>query len=164
MAKTRITINGQEYENPEAMPPSVRQKYEEAMRLIGPSLAGGPSGGSTRVFTTGLGKGADVNLTVNQIVTVNGRTYGSVHELPPELRKQYEDALKGSTPHSPKTSVHLSLNVDGPQVRHRGDYAKSPDPPPLPIEASTLVERIRQIPVSLAIIVVIALILWATLR
>ena len=162
MANTRITINGQEYESPEAMPPEVRRKYEEAMRLIGPSLAGGMSGGNTRVFTTGRGQGVDANLIVNKVVTVNDRTYGSVNELPPEVRKEYEDALKGQTPQAkPKTSVHLSLNVDGPQVRHFGDYRK---PPPLSIEPSTLEERIRNIPASLAIIVVIALILWAFLR
>ena len=165
MAKTRITINGQEYESPEAMPPDVRQRYEEAMRLVGPSLANAQSGGSTQVVTSRLGPlGANVdpNLIVNKVVTVNDRTHGSVNELPPEVRKEYEDALKGQTPQAkPKTSVHLSLNVDGPQVRHFGDYRK---PPPLSIEPSTLEERIRNIPASLAIIVVIALILWAFLR
>ena len=135
------------------------------MRLIGPSLAGGMSGGNTRVFTTGLGQGVDANLIVNKVVTVNDRTHGSVNERPPDVRKQYEDALKGLTPQAQsKASVHLLLNVDAPQVRHFGDHRKSPDPPPLPIEPSTLEERIRNIPVSLAIIVVIALILWAFLR
>src|SRR5690242_16604767 len=105
MDKTRITVNGEEYESPEAMPPDVRQKYEEAMRLVGPSLAGGLSGGKTQVFTTGFGKGTHANLIANKVVTVNGRTEGGVQELPPEVRKQYEDALKGLTPKSPKTSV-----------------------------------------------------------
>jgi len=36
---TRITINGQEYDSPEQMPPDVRQLYEQAMAR---AKAGGP--------------------------------------------------------------------------------------------------------------------------
>jgi hypothetical protein len=67
---------------------------------------------------TGRSGGLGGSLIVNRTVTVNHRTYGSVHELPPELRQQ------------------------------------------LPIEPSNLESRIRDIPVNLAILVVIGLVLW----
>jgi hypothetical protein len=116
MANTRITVNGQQYDSPEAMPPDVRRMYEEAMRAWGASRAGG-SGGGTQVFTgqvDPLGSG----LVVNRIVTVNDRTYGSVDELPPEVRKVYEDALAGTSPQTTHpTSLHVSVNVSGPSIR-----------------------------------------------
>ena len=56
MTSNRITINGQQYDSPEAMPPDVRRLYEEAMRTVRPSLASGQSGGRTQVFTGRAGQ------------------------------------------------------------------------------------------------------------
>ena len=98
MTNHRITINGQQYDSPEAMPPDVRRTYEEAMRTVGPSLASGHSGGSTQVFTGRADQRINASVVVNRTITVNDRTYGSVDELPPDVRQLYEDALKGATP------------------------------------------------------------------
>src|SRR5438093_5837781 len=97
MTTRKITVNGQQYDSPEAMPPDVRRMYEEAMRTVGPSLASGLSGGSTQVFTGRAGQSLGASV-VNRVITVNDRTYGSVDELPPDVRKLYEDALKGAAP------------------------------------------------------------------
>src|SRR5258706_2991223 len=130
---TKITINGQEYDSPEAMPPDVRTTYEEAMRTAGSALASAKNDGKTQVFTGHAGPfGASV--IVNRTIVVNDRKYGSVDELPPEMRQLYENALKGGaasqTAH-PKTHLHLSLNLEGPEVRTHGDPGRSPTPPPL---------------------------------
>jgi hypothetical protein len=164
MTHSRITINGQHYDSPEAMPPDVRRLYEEAMRTLGPKLGSGPRGGTTQVFTGHAGH-LGGSLIVNKTVTVNDRTYGSVDELPPDVRKMYEDALQGATPQGtrPTTRVHVSLNMAGPQIRTLDDAGRRPAPPPLPIEPSTLESRIRNIPVTLAIIILVALVLWARL-
>src|SRR2546426_12685731 len=98
MTNTRITINGQQYDSPEAMPPDVRRTYEEAMRMVAPSLASGQSGGSTQVFTGRAGQHIGASVVVNKVITVNNRTYGSVDDLPPNVRQLYEDALKGAAP------------------------------------------------------------------
>src|SRR6476661_4485505 len=95
MTNTRITINGQHYDSPEAMPPDVRRTYEDAMRAMVPSPASGPSGGSTQVFTGHAGP-IGASVVVNRIITVNNRTYGSIDELPPDVRRLYDDALKVS--------------------------------------------------------------------
>jgi hypothetical protein len=159
MADTKITINGQQYDSPDAMPPEVRRMYEEAMK----ALAGGPSGGSTQVFTGQAGQ-LGGKLVVNRVVTVNNRTYRSVDELPPGLRQQVEAALSGTAMQvRPKTGLHVSVNMTGPQARSLDDPSMSRPPAPLPIEPSTLEARIRDIPVSLAILVVIGLVLWALL-
>ena len=157
MANTRITINGQQYDSPDAMPPDVRRTYEEAMRTLG-SLPSGQSGGSTDVVTGRVGHlGAEV--VVNRTVTVNNRTPGSLDELPPDVRRQFEGALKGAQVR-PRTSVHLSLNMEGPQVRTLGDAGKARTPVPLPIESTSTEATIRGLPMSLAFIVAIALVLW----
>jgi len=163
MANPRITINGQQYDSPEAMPPDVRRTYEEAMRAVGPSLASGRSGGTTQVFAGRAGELLGASVIVNRTITVNDRTYGSLDELPPDVRRQFEDALKGAAPKMrPSTSVHVSLNMGGPQVRTLVD-ANKPAPVPLAIEPSSLESRIRDIPVTLAILVIIGLALWALL-
>ena len=163
MTINKITINGQQYDSPEAMPPDVRRLYEEAMRTLGPSLASGQSGGSTQVFTGQTGR-IGASVVVNKVITVNNRTYGSVDELPPDVRQLYEDALKGSAPQvtHPKTSVHLSLNLGGPQVQTLDDSSRPPTPLPLPIEPSSN-DSLRNLPMSLAITIVIGLVLWALL-
>jgi len=156
MTNNRITINGQHYDSPEAMPPDVRRMYEEAMRTLGSSLASGQSGGSTQVFTGHAGQSIGASVVVNRVITVNDRTYGNVDELPPDVRQLYEDALKGRTAEvsRPKTSVHVSLNMSG-----RPSHDES-NTPPLPIESSTTESTIRSLPTSLAITVVIGLVLW----
>ena len=159
----KITVNGQQYDSPEAMPPDVRRVYDEAMRTAGASLAGGQSGGSTQVFTGQAGP-LGASVVVNRIITVNNRTYGSIDQLPPDVRALYEDALKGATPQAgnahPKSGVHVSVNLTRPPVRTLEDPAPTV---PLPIEASPTVSLIRSLPMTLAIIVVIGLVLWALL-
>jgi len=165
MTNHRITINGQQYDSPEAMPPDVRRTYEEAMRTVGPSLASGHSGGSTQVFTGRADQRINASVVVNRTITVNDRTYGSVDELPPDVRQLYEDALKGAAPQvtHPKTSLHVSVNMAGPQVRTLDDSSSPPTPLTLPIEPSSTESRLRNLPMSLAITIVIGLILWALL-
>jgi hypothetical protein len=98
MAATRITINGQHYDSPDAMPPDVRRTYEEAMRTVGASPASGQDGGSTQVFMGQAGSHLGASLVVNKIITVNDRTYGSVDELPPDVAPISPPQLTASAP------------------------------------------------------------------
>jgi hypothetical protein len=65
--KTKIRFNGQEYTGVEAMPPDVRQAYEQAL---------------TR---------AQVHRTTK--VVFNGQTYANLDEMPAALRSQYEQVM-----------------------------------------------------------------------
>src|SRR5689334_13641478 len=166
MSNTKITINGQQYDSPEAMPPDVRRMYEEAMRVAGASLASGKSGSSTQVFTGRTGD-LGASLVVNRVITVNDRTYGSIDELPPDVRQLYEQTLKGAAPGSahPTTGLHVSVNMGRPHVQGPAqinavvfdDSGRHPAPAPLPIEPSTLESKIRSLPMSLAILILIGL-------
>jgi len=65
--KTKIRFNGQEYTGVEAMPPEVRQVYEQALS-------------KARVHTSTK-------------VVFNGQTYDSPDEMPAEVRSQYEQVI-----------------------------------------------------------------------
>ena len=65
--KTKIRFNGQEYAGVEAMPPEVRQAYDQALTK------------------------AQVHRSTK--VVFNGRTYDSLDEMPAEERSQYEQVM-----------------------------------------------------------------------
>jgi hypothetical protein len=162
MTVNKITVNGQQFDSPEAMPPDVRLMYEKAMRTMASLPAGRASGGTTQVFTGHAGK-LGASMVVNRIVTVNDRTFGSVDELPPDVRQLYEDALKTPGTIHPKTSLHVSVNVAGPEVRTVDGSGSRPTPPSFPIAGPSTETTLRRLPLSLAIIVVIGLVLWLLL-
>lgn len=161
MAIHKIVINGRSYDSPKTMPPDVRRLYERAMRTVGPSAPSRENGSTTQVFTGHAGD-LGASVVVNRVVTVDHRTCGSAGELPPEMRKLYEDALRGESPQPgstrPRNSLHLSVNLTGPRGR-----AVDKDPVPVPFDASSTESKLRSFPVTLAIIVVIGLIIWARL-
>ena len=80
MAHTRITINGQHYDSPDAMPPDVRRLYDEAMRTMGASLAKGMPGGSTPAGAPAPRRKTGFNVSVN--LTGPGERSGSPAPLP----------------------------------------------------------------------------------
>lgn len=83
----RIVFNGREYAGPEAMPAGVREAYERALRLAADA-------GRTGVPEQ-LNGGApgDVVHIYHSSVTVNGRTYDGPDDLPPPVRRLYEQAV-----------------------------------------------------------------------
>lgn len=162
MANTRITINGQQYDSPDEMPPDVRRTYEEAMKTMS-SLSTGPRGGTTQVYTGHAGPHLGGSLLVTRTLTVNNRTYGGLDELPPDVRQQVEGALGGAgTQVRPKTTVGLTFNIKGPQVQGLG-RAGEPPMPPAPIDPSSTEGKIRSLPMTVAFFVGIALVLWLML-
>jgi len=160
----RITINGQHYDSPDAMPPDVRRLYEAALRTAASSLASGEPGESTQVFAAQTGD-LGASVVVNRTVAVNNRTHPSADDLPPEARKLHDDALEAADPQAvtthPGASFHVSVNFGG--SRRTPDESTRLRPGPLPIEDSSLEANIRRLPVTLAILIGIALILWVYL-
>jgi hypothetical protein len=73
---TRIMFNGQEYASAEAMPEDVRKVYQQALA----QLADAGHSGIPDVLERG-GAGNVIGIQ-NSSITVNGKTYGSVAEMP----------------------------------------------------------------------------------
>lgn len=105
----KITFEGQEYDSLEAMPPDARQRYEQAMRMFSPGAAAAAAPATGAADAGALG-GVMQHATG---ITINGRRYASVDEMPGADRQLYEAALRSLASGGGK----VNLNV---QVRRRG--------------------------------------------
>jgi hypothetical protein len=84
---TRIFFNGQEYASAEAMPEEVRKAYQVALG----QLADADRNGIPDVLEH---PGAGNVIGIQQsAITLNGKTYGSVAEMPALVRFLYEQAM-----------------------------------------------------------------------
>ena len=126
MSPARIRVNGVEYDSPEAMPPDVRHLYEDAMRQALPALKDQDGNGVPDLFE---GKGAGRARTfLSSRITVNGKTYRGVEEMPADVREIYE-RLKANPTSSgasvKRNEIHFSFGISrGPA----SDLATSPTP------------------------------------
>jgi len=84
----KINFNGQEYDSPAAMPPEVRQMYQMMINM----LADNNQDGMPDIFAGSTGDGAPTLFQTTQFI-VDGKTYSSLDELPPEARQKYEQEL-----------------------------------------------------------------------
>jgi hypothetical protein len=84
---TRIFFNGQEYASAEAMPEEVRKAYQVALG----QLADADRNGIPDVLEH-PGTGNVIGIQQSAI-TLNGKTYGSVAEMPAFVRFLYEQAM-----------------------------------------------------------------------
>jgi hypothetical protein len=80
-------FNGQEYASAETMPEDVRKVYQQALA----QLADADHNGIPDVLERG-GAGNVIGIQ-NSSITVNGKTYGSVGEMPALVRFLYEQAM-----------------------------------------------------------------------
>ena len=71
--KTKIQVNGQQYDSPDALPPEIRAAYEQA-------LAGGAVPATNR--------------NVKTFVSINGQRFSSADEIPAAEKKVYDDAMQ----------------------------------------------------------------------
>jgi hypothetical protein len=79
---TKITVNGQHYDSIDQMPPDVREIYSKAMAALREP--------GTQNLSSLISKGI-VSHTVKESITYNGREYKSRDELPPEVRKLFDN-------------------------------------------------------------------------
>lgn len=92
----KISFNGQEYDSAEEMPPEVRKLFEMATSM----LADNDKDGRPDIF-----QNMPSNLTTITSATqyvINGKTYSGLEEMPPEVRKQYQQLIQ-----------HADANSDG---------------------------------------------------
>lgn len=159
-----ITVNGQHYDSVDALPPDVRRIYDQAMKTIQPSQAGGQGSETTEVIHGPSGFGIRTNIVVRKKITVNNKTYGSVDEMPPDVRRLVERAVPqtpgagGGTPTTP--GVHVWLNVSRPQAP---TITNSGAPAPMltrPIEPPSTEASLRHVLTVLAFLILGALGVW----
>ena len=99
----KIVIDGKTYNSVDEMPADVRRTYEEAMRGLTstPPAANNPMQILNNVFADGNNNGVPdiienqqfINLSGGMSFVVDGKTYNSVDDLPPDARARYEQSM-----------------------------------------------------------------------
>ena len=103
-------FNGAEYDSVEAMPPDVRAQYEKVLESL-KQTGGDEVLSALQRVSSGGGSGSlggTIRATYREIV-VNGKKYGNVGEMPPDVRRLYEQALDqvgaGTSPGRPSAGA-----------------------------------------------------------
>jgi hypothetical protein len=94
--KVTIRWNGREVSDPAELPPEMRKLLEDAdgdgiPDIAEPGRHGGPSAGDR----------LEVETVTSTVFDVDGKTYRSVDELPPEIREAARAALSQASPTRP---------------------------------------------------------------
>jgi hypothetical protein len=140
----KIVIDGKVYNSVDEMPPDVRSQYEAAMRNFDKNQNGTPDllenmnpfadqnkDGVLEVFENMPAFQGSVGTTMQSTkIIVNGQTYDSVDQLPPDVRAKYQqamgnlDATGNGIPDFMEVCSGLQIGqiksqpVSGRQVRH----------------------------------------------
>jgi len=88
----KIVFNGAEYDSVEAMPPDVRAQYDKVLESLKKTGGDEVLLALQRVSSGSGGLSGTIKTTYSEIV-VNGKKYGSVGDMPPDVRRLYEQAL-----------------------------------------------------------------------
>ena len=125
----KIIFNGKEYNHPDEMPAEARRAYDQAMQIFsdknrdgvpdflehgmdilqGESSASPPAEGDvSKSFQVGM-----------QIFSLDGKNYTSLEEMPPEVRRAYEQSIR----------VLADANQDGVPDILEGVLGASPSVP-----------------------------------
>jgi hypothetical protein len=127
---TRIIFDGKEYANPEAMPEDVRKAYQQALAY----LADADRNGIPDVVE----KPGDSTMPVigiqNSSITVNGKTYGSVEEMPCFVRFFFEQAmgqLDASRAGAPDVPARVLSQRPTEPAQRNSEPSSAPDEGPI---------------------------------
>src|SRR5215510_14396380 len=101
-----IIIDGKTYKSVDEMPEDIRKKYEEALQNLDKDRNGVPDmlesknlfedknqDGMPDAFEGLAALAGKVKVTGSTKILVNGQTYDTIDELPPEIRAKYEQAM-----------------------------------------------------------------------
>ena len=162
----KIKVNGREYDRLEELPPEVRRFYDEALRRLGPAFADQDGNGIPDIAEGKAAAGSPSGMP-NPIV-VDGRTYASVDEMPPDVRRKYEDTLRfqlaSVVPNLPAKAVFkIAFSLIKPEFRLKSGSTPA-DPSNAPIEPPSAESGIRNWLVLLAALVAALILAFVVLR
>ena len=160
-----ITINGQRYDSPETMPAEVRRAYEEALRIMGTSLATPQPSDTTDVHTSQIGPGMTATIVTRRTVHTNEKLYGAAGELPPDacqlMQKFPPSGESASRPGG--SNLRVSFELGSPKANAFVRVERPSPEEPHPFASWSSRPDARRIVFDLVFWVVVALVLWAFL-
>ncbi len=165
--RSGITINGRHYRSPDEMPPDVRQQYEEALRTIGSALRSSKGSEATEVVTGQPGLDAHTNIVIRRTVTVNGRTFKSTDEMPPELRRLVATGFPARVTTGDASGAEALQAVTDAGRPKFGAFVHvggaTPPPQRLSLEPANVQSKAHDFLSDLVFWVVVGLLVWALL-
>lgn len=157
MNPRKIVIDGKTYNSVDEMPEDVRRSYEEAMRGLGstPPAANSPMQILNNVFADGNNNGVPdiienqqfINVSGGMSFVVDGKTYNSVDDLPPDARARYEQAMsmmdgnRNGMPDFLEGMMNVSNQPAQPAMTttdYTPDTTRHASRPPMPVSSPTL--------------------------
>jgi hypothetical protein len=119
---TRILFNGKDYPSVEAMPDDVRKLYQQAIA----QLADTDHDGIPDVLQ-GRGDAAKTVIGIqSSSITVNGKTYGSIDDMPPLVRVLFDQVIRQVGRTMMNAADVPSASGSLPE-KPRGELAVNPD-------------------------------------
>lgn len=90
-----IVIDGKTYSSVDEMPPDVRAKYEEAMQKLKTQKVMDVLGDKNQNGTPDIFENMSTTnvMSTSMNFVVDGKTFNSIEDLPPEVRARYEKAM-----------------------------------------------------------------------
>ena len=124
----KIVFNGQEYDSIDAMPPEVRATYLAVVE----AFADTNHNGVPDVFEGGAAT-SHVRVVTQVNITINGQTYHSPDEMPPDVRRIYTQAaqngvLTGIPAAVPGPAPDGELHFAPPLIPRAEEPRRTPDP------------------------------------
>ena len=110
--ETRIFFNGQQYDSPEAMPPDVRAAYQKVLA----QLADTDKNGIPDVLE-GNRTARNVIGVRHSSISINGREYKNLDDMPPPVRILYEKVMKQVDRNRNGLPDALETRVSGPEAQ-----------------------------------------------
>jgi hypothetical protein len=116
---TRIVFNGQEYASLDAMPPDVRQAYDQVIKQLGDA----DHDGTPDIIQPGAAGNLIGVKRINTMITVNTKKYGSADEMPPDVRALYDKAMASAPGRQGGGGGQVASTVQARFVAKTGDRA-----------------------------------------
>lgn len=109
----RLIFNGTEYDSVDAMPADVRAEYDRVMGLLTPEQRAKLDPATSHAGAIRM------NVNVRTRFKVGGKEYGSLDEMPPEVREAYERARAGQGASPALTGAPPSMDQGAAGERRR---------------------------------------------
>ena len=146
----KIAFNGQEYDSVETMPAEVRQLYELATNLLSATRQGD--------IPNAIQSAKATIVSTTQFI-VDGKAFSSLEELPPDVRKKYEQTIQSFDTNQNGIPDMLEGTIFEMASKQQPPVASATQSVPTQSALVTVVGEGRRLPASLTIALVVIVLL-----
>jgi hypothetical protein len=112
----RITVNGKTYKSVDEMPPDIRREYEQTMQKM---MADRDRNGVPDILEHPSSNTGVASFGTKQLdqISVNGKTYNRLEDVPQEFREAIQRAMTSNTATPPRVPTPMvMMQTDGSSI------------------------------------------------